>query len=163
MNIRRATATDAERIAEIYNWYVLNTVITFETTVVTPSDMRQRIQEHLETYDWLVGESHQQIVGYAYYGSFRTRAAYNHTVESTVYLSQEATGKGFGTSLYSALLESATRNGFREMIGVIALPNPASIALHRTMGLHEVGVLRGVGYKFGQHVDVGLWQRSSGA
>lgn len=152
--------TDAERIAEIYNWYVLHTVVTFETTAVTPTEMQQRIREKLADYDWIVGEREEQIIGYAYYGAFRARAAYRQTVESTVYLSPEAIGKGFGKSLYAALLESATRRDVREVIGVIALPNPASIALHRTLGFDEVGVLRGVGCKFGQYIDVGLWQRS---
>ncbi|HXC24669.1 MAG TPA: GNAT family N-acetyltransferase [Gemmatimonadaceae bacterium] len=161
MNIRRVTATDAEQITEIYNWHVLNTIVTFETTAVTPAEMRQRIQDTLANHDWIVGECNQQVIGYAYYGPFRARAAYSHTVESTIYLSSDVTGRGFGKSLYAALIASATSKDFREMIGVIALPNPASIALHQTLGFQDIGVLRGVGYKFGQYIDVGLWQRSS--
>ena len=161
LHVRRALAADADRITEIYNWYVLNTIITFETAAVSPNEMTQRIQEKLDKYDWLVGEVNQGIAGYAYYGSFRPRAAYGHTVESTVYLSQDNTGNGFGRRIYSALIQSATDKGFRELIGVIALPNPASIALHRTLGFREAGVLRGVGHKFDKYVDVALWQRSS--
>jgi L-amino acid N-acyltransferase YncA len=161
LHIRRALETDAAQVAEIYNWYVLNTIITFETAPVSVEEMRERIHEKLVRYDWLVGEANHQIVGYAYYGSFRPRAAYGHTVESTVYLSRKNTGKGFGKRLYSALIESAMKKEFREVIGVIALPNPASIALHQALGFHEAGVLRGVGHKFGKYVDVGLWQRSS--
>lgn len=162
MQIRRALETDAARIAEIYNWYVLNTIITFETTAVAADEMEQRMQEKLAHYDWIVGKSGEQIVGYAYYGAFRARAAYRQTVESTVYLSPEAVGRGFGKSLYTALVESARQHGVREMIGVIALPNPASMALHQKLDFREVGVLRGVGYKFDRYVDVGLWQRSLG-
>jgi L-amino acid N-acyltransferase YncA len=158
--IRRASEADADRIAEIYNWYVLNTVITFETSAVSPQEMRERIREKLTQFDWVVGEFNHQIVGYAYYGSFRHRAAYSHTVESTVYLARESTGKGFGKRLYSALIESASKKGFREVIGVIALPNPASLALHQALGFREAGFLRGVGHKFGEYVDVALWQRS---
>jgi len=161
LHIRRASEADADRIAGIYNWYVLNTIITFETAGVSPNEMRQRIHEKLMQFDWVVGESNHQIVGYAYYGSFRPRAAYGHTVESTVYLAQESTGKGFGKRLYSALIESATKKGFRELIGVIALPNPASLALHQALGFREAGLLRGVGHKFGEYVDVALWQRST--
>lgn len=90
MQIRQATADDAVRIAEIYNWYVLNTIITFETETVSARDMEQRIQEKLSTHDWLVAEVHEAMCGYAYYGPFRSRAAYHHTVESTIYLAQEA-------------------------------------------------------------------------
>ena len=156
----RATVGDAERIAEIYNWYILNTIITFETDVVSPQEMTKRIQEKTIKHDWLVGEVNQEVIGYAYYGPFRTRAAYNHTVESTIYLSQESMGKGFGRTLYAKLIESVKGHGFREVIGVIALPNPQSIALHRAMGFAEVGVLKRVGYKFGRDIDDGLWQLS---
>ncbi|MBI3798165.1 MAG: N-acetyltransferase [Deltaproteobacteria bacterium] len=158
--MRRATAGDAERIAEIYNRYILHTIITFETDVVGPQEMTKRIQEKTLNHDWLVGEVNQEIIGYAYYGPFRARAAYNHTVESTIYLSQERIGKGFGRALYTQLLESVKGRGFREVIGVIALPNPQSIVLHRAMGFAEVGVLKSVGYKFGRYIDVGIWQLS---
>jgi L-amino acid N-acyltransferase YncA len=160
MNIRRATANDAEKIVEIYNWYVLNTIITFETEVVSPLDMETRIGEKLEKYSWLVGELEQTIVGYAYYGSFRSRAAYNHTVESSIYLAPDSFGKGFGTALYRELIESAERQGFREIIGVIALPNVPSVALHQKLGFEDIGVLKNVGYKFDQYIDVGVWQLS---
>jgi L-amino acid N-acyltransferase YncA len=113
--------------------------------------MQERIQEKLRKYDWLVGEVNQEIVGYAYYGSFRPRAAYGHTVESTIYLSQASIGKGFGKPLY--------RN-YRELIGGIALPNPQSLALHRKLGFVEVGVLKNVGHKFGKYIDVAFWQMS---
>jgi len=160
MQIRRATVGDAERIAEIYNWYILHTIITFETDVVSLQEMTKRIQEKTIKHDWLVGEVNQEVIGYAYYGTFRTRAAYNHTVESTIYLSQESMGKGFGRTLYAQLMESVKGHGFREVIGVIALPNPQSIALHRAMGFAEVGVLKSVGYKFGRYIDDGIWQLS---
>src|SRR5262249_27707877 len=157
MYVRQATAGDAERIADIYNWYILNTIITFETEMVSPQEMQNRIQEKTISHDWLVGEANQEVVGYAYYGSFRTRAAYNHTVESTIYLSQASLGKGFGRALYAKLLASVGDHGFREVIGVIALPNPQSIALHRALGFAEVGVLKRVGYKFARYIDVALW------
>jgi L-amino acid N-acyltransferase YncA len=160
MNVRQATEADAAIIAEMYNWYILNTIITFETDAVSPDEMKERIYDKLTRYDWIVGELHHEIIGYAYYGPFRPRAAYHHTVESTIYLSQTSISKGFGKVLYANLVESAKSRGFREVIGVIALPNPPSITLHREIGFKEVGVLRSVGYKFGRYIDVGLWQRS---
>jgi L-amino acid N-acyltransferase YncA len=160
LNIRRASATDAVEISKIYNAYIINSIVTFETTPVEVSEMEQRIKEKLADYDWIVGELNQQIVGYAYYGSFRRRAAYSHTAESTIYLSDENKGKGLGKNLYRALIRSASEKGFRELIGVIALPNPASVGLHKALGFREVGILHGVGYKCGKYVDVSLWQRS---
>src|SRR5262245_66202327 len=84
MHIRRATAGDAERIAEIYNWYILNTIITFETDVVSPREMTKRIQEKITKHDWPVGEVREEVIGYAYYGPFRPGAAYPVAVESTI-------------------------------------------------------------------------------
>jgi L-amino acid N-acyltransferase YncA len=160
LTIRKACEEDAQIVSEIYNWYVLNTAVTFETEAVEIAEIKRRIREKLATHDWLVAEINQQIVGYAYYRSFRPRAAYGHTVESTIYLSANSVGKGFGRALYDALVRSARERGFRELIGVIALPNPGSVALHSSLGFREVGVLRAVGNKFGKYVDVALWQRS---
>lgn len=160
MKIRGASIDDASAITEIYNWYVANTTITFETDSITKEDMRQRIGEKLSIHDWLIGEVDNKIIGYAYYGTFRPRAAYQHTVESTIYLSQAAIGKGYGKILYGRLIESIKGHGFREAIGVIAFPNPESIRLHENMGFVRTGVLRNVGYKFGKYIDIGLWQKS---
>jgi L-amino acid N-acyltransferase YncA len=160
MNIRRATINDATTILEIYNWYIINTIITFETEIVTVETMRNRISEKLMTYDWLIAEVDDKIIGYAYYGSFRPRAAYKHTVESTIYLSKDAQGKGFGRLLYARLIESAKERGFREVIGIIALPNPESIRLHEKMGFAEIGILKNIGHKFDNYIDVGIWQKT---
>jgi L-amino acid N-acyltransferase YncA len=160
MYMRRVTTEDAERIAEIYNWYILNTIITFETDVVSPQEMKKRIQEKIIQHDWLVGEANQEVIGYAYYGPFRPRSAYHDTVESTIYVSPASVGKGFGRALYVQLLESVRSRGFREVGGVIALPNLQSIALHKAIEFAEVGVLKKVGYKFERYIDVGLWQLS---
>ena len=160
MNIRQVQDKDIPKIIEIYNWYILNTTITFEIKAISFLEMKKRIQEKIEKYDWLVGEFNQEIIGYAYYSSFRTRPAFNHTVESSIYLAQESIGKGFGKPLYSELTESAKKRGFRELIGVIALPNQGSIALHQKLGFQEIGVLKNVGYKFDNYIDVGIWQKS---
>ncbi|MBE9179294.1 N-acetyltransferase [Oculatella sp. LEGE 06141] len=148
------------RITEIYNWYISNTTITFETETISPLEMKKRVQEKVAKHDWLVGEFNQEIVGYAYYGSFRSRPAYNHTVELTIYLAQESIGKGFGKSLYDELIKSAEKHGFRELIGVIALPNLKSTMLHQNLGFEEIGVLKKVGYKFDKYIDVAIWQKS---
>jgi phosphinothricin acetyltransferase len=158
--IRRATAGDAAAIAAIYNPYIRDTVITFEEEAVSEAEMADRIAEKLERHEWLVGESGGRIVGYAYYGSFRSRAAYARTVEATVYLERAAIGRGFGRALYGELIARARSGGFSEMIGGIALPNAASVALHERCGFVRVGLFPRVGYKLGRFVDVGFWQRS---
>jgi L-amino acid N-acyltransferase YncA len=161
MNIRQVKIEDAGEIIKIYNWYVLNTAITFETDVVTLEEMSNRINDKLKMHDWLIGEMDNKIIGYAYYCSFRPRAAYRHTVESTIYLSQHAIGKGYGKLLYTQLLESAKERGFREVIGVIALPNPESVKLHEKLEFSKVGVLRNVGCKFENYINVEIWQKST--
>jgi L-amino acid N-acyltransferase YncA len=160
MDIRPATIADAPIIAEIYNWYVMNTIISFEVAPVGIDEMKARIQDKLEHYDWLIGEIDGEIVGYAYYGAFRPREAYQHTVESTIYIAQKWAGRGYGKVIYKRLIESAKKHGFREMVGLIALPNPSSIKLHEKLGFKKVGVNKGVGHKFGHFIDVGIWQRS---
>ncbi|WP_416675693.1 GNAT family N-acetyltransferase [Egbenema bharatensis] len=160
MNIRSIAENDIEKITEIYNWYILNTPITFEVEAIHALEMKQRVQEKLQKYDWLVAEVNQEIVGYAYYGAFHPRSAYSHTVESTIYLKQDQIRKGFGQLLYRELIRSATEKGFRELIALIALPNQGSITLHQKLGFSESGVLKKVGFKFEQYIDVGIWQKS---
>jgi len=158
--IRTALESDAGAIAAIYNWYVENTISTFETAAVGAEEMRRRIREKLDKHYWVAGLVDGTLAGYAYYGAFRPRAAYSHTAESTVYVARESLGKGYGTALYSELISAARSGGVREIIGVIALPNPASIKLHEKMGFRQVGLLHQVGHKFGRYIDVSLWQRS---
>lgn len=160
LTIRRAAPSDAAAIAAIYNGYVDTTVISFETEPVPVDEMARRIQDRLDRYDWLVAERGGRLIGYAYYGQFRTRAAYDHVVESTVYIAEDAVGLGAGRRLYKDLIASAVAKGFREIIGVIALPNDASEQLHERMGFVLVGRLPKVGHKFGRYIDVSFWQWS---
>ena len=147
-------------VAAIYNHYIVNSTSTFETSPVDASTIASRMHERLEHHDWLVGDLGGRIAGYAYYGSFRSRPAYGHTVESTVYVDPGETGKGYGRQLYSALMESAAAKGFKQAVGFISLPSPASIALHCSLGFEEAGVLYKVGFKFDRYIDVAIYQRS---
>ncbi len=158
--IRSATARDADAIAGIYNHYVVNTPVTFETEPVGVVEMAQRIEEILAaSLPWLVIEENGTVVGYAYAGKWKGRCAYRHSVETTVYLDAESTGRGHGGALYEALLGQLRALGLHVAIGGIALPNPASVALHEKFGFEPVARFREVGFKFGQWVDVGYWQR----
>lgn len=158
--IRRASSADTEAFCDIYNDHVLRTIVTFETDPVSPEAMTERIEEKLERYDWLTLEDAGKVLGYAYYGTFRARAAYDHSVETTIYLAPDTLGRGLGTQLYQALIVSARAKGYRELIGGVALPNSASVALHEKLGFVLVGVFPRVGYKFGRYIDVGFWQLS---
>jgi len=160
LTIRRALQRDAETVAAIYNYYVVNTTSTFETAPVEASAMAARMHEKLEHHDWLVGDLEGRIVAYAYYGRFRSRPAYGHTVESTVYVDPSEGGKGYGKRLYAELMESAIAKGFRQAVGFVSLPNAASVALHRSLGFEQAGLLRSVGCKFDRYVDVAIYQLS---
>jgi L-amino acid N-acyltransferase YncA len=160
MIIRKVTETDAPAIKDIYNYYIENTTITFEIAPVSLEEIKKRIRDKVARFDWMVGEVDQKIIGYSYYGTFRERAAYNNTVESTIILDHRNTGKGYGTEIYRQLIKSAQEHGFKEMIAVIALPNPESIHLHLKQGFREAGVLKNVGFKFNKYLDTGLWQKA---
>ena len=108
-SIRKAYPGDAQAICDIYNPYVRDTVITFEQDPVTPPDMGGRIRAISADFPWLVSESERSVVGYAYASRWRSRAAYDQTVESTIYVRGGATGSGVGYPLYMALLEELRR------------------------------------------------------
>ena len=157
--IRDVAPGDAEAIATIYNPYVLNTVITFEEIPVTAEEINTRINAILKLgFPYLVMEQNGHVIGYAYAGTWRTRAAYKHTVETSVYLEQQTTGKGLGTLLYQALIERLKTLDIHIVLGGITLPNPISVRLHEKLGFKKVAHFSEVGYKFGRWLDVGFWQ-----
>lgn len=163
INIRSASQADAHAIATIYNHYITNTVVTFEEVPVAPVEMAARVQDVLSaSLPWLIGEieTDGQIstVGYAYATPWKSRSAYRHSVESSVYLAPGLAGKGFGTALYSALLDALRQGSVHSVMGGIALPNVGSVALHERLGFRKIAHLQEVGYKSGQWLDVGYWQ-----
>lgn len=156
--IRPVTLSDAPAIASIYNYYVEQTVITFELDPVTPAEIASRIEKTIVKYPYLVYEEDGQVLGYAYVGEFRTRVAYSQTAETSIYLHPEATGRGIGKLLFKALVDEARKMGFHVLIGVITLPNEASVELHERFGFKEVGCFHEVGRKFNRWLDVGFWE-----
>ncbi|GLX80522.1 hypothetical phosphinothricin N-acetyltransferase [Thalassotalea insulae] len=158
--IRNASRSDAQAIADIYNYYIEHTVVTFEEEKVTADEIIQRIAKvQASGHLWLVKEVNQQLVGYAYSTKWRERTAYRFACEVSVYLSPDHQGKGIGTNLYQALFEQLNNMSIKTVIGGITLPNDASIALHEKFGLHQVAKFERVGYKFGQWLDTGYWQK----
>ncbi|MFT5572127.1 MAG: L-amino acid N-acyltransferase YncA [Cryomorphaceae bacterium] len=157
--IRLATELDSTEIVKIYNFYVLNTTVTFEEYLLEPDEMADRIASTLkDNLPWLVAEQDGQIIGYAYASKWKGRCAYKHSVESTVYLSDGIVSKGWGSKLYQELLKALTDKNFHVAIGGISLPNAKSVGLHEKFGFEKVGHFREVGYKFDKWVDVGYWQ-----
>ncbi|MGX9419058.1 arsinothricin resistance N-acetyltransferase ArsN1 family B [Vibrio sp. WJH972] len=159
MIIREVTVLDAERIAEIYNYYIASTTISFEEAPISAQDMMQRIETITASgFPWIVALVDNEIVGYAYANHWKMRSAYRYSVESSVYLVHDSTGSGVGRALYGELLTQLRTRGFSTAIGGIALPNPASIGLHESLGFKKVGEFSNVGVKFGEKKSVGYWQ-----
>ena len=156
---RPATTADAAAIAAIYNHYVLNTTVTFEEEAVGVEAMTQRITDTLEAgLPWLVVEEYTVVRGFAYAGKWKSRCAYRQSVESTVYLDRTATGCGLGTRLYASLIARLKSTETHAVIGGVALPNAASVALHEKLGFVKVAHFKEVGRKFDQWIDVEYWE-----
>lgn len=161
--IRLATADDAAPIQAIYAPNVLHTAISFEHVPPTVEEMRQRIQKTLPRWPWLVCEHRGEIVGYVYAGAHRTRAAYQWSVDVSVYVQARVHRAGVGRALYSSLLALLTLQGFHCAYAGITLPNLGSVGLHEALGFRPIGVYREVGYKLGAWHDVGWWSLRLGA
>jgi L-amino acid N-acyltransferase YncA len=157
--IRNATPKDAQAICDIYNYYVLHTVVTFEEDVVEVNDMTERIKLIIEKYVWLVYEEEGVILGYAYAGEWKSRCSYRFSVESSVYLRHGFSGKGVGSLLYEALFNFLKKTKTHAIIGGITLPNESSIALHEKFGFEKIAQFKEVGFKFNRWLDVGYWEK----
>ena len=158
VTIRKATVRDAEAICAIYNPYIRNSIISFEETDVSVHEMTERIKAVTSNLPWLVVVRAGAVAGYAYASKWHARAAYRHAVETTIYIEETARGRRLGAELYSTLIARLRSMGLRTALGVIALPNAPSIALHEKCGFRKVAHLEAVGFKFGQWIDVGYWQ-----
>ena len=157
--VRSASARDAEVIARIYNYYIENTVVTFEEEPVSAQAMAIRVAEVQSlSLPWLVAEAENTVVGYAYANKWKVRSAYRYSVETTIYLEHGYEGRGAGTALYSAVLPILRARGIHVVIGGAALPNEASVALHEKLGFERVATFRQVGFKHDRWVDVAYWQ-----
>ena len=156
--IRSATLEDSSIIANIYNWYIENTVISFEETTLSSGDMAQRIVQADNTCPCYVMEEDQQIIGFAYATWWHARAAYKYSRETSIYLHHEYSGGGRGQRLYQHLIDEIRKTPIHVLVAGIALPNDAGVALHEKLGFEKVGQLEEVGHKFDNYIDVGYWQ-----
>ena len=156
--IRNVQIEDAQQLLDIYNYYVVNTVITFDLEALSLDAFKEKIATVSADYPFIVYEENSEILGYAYGSKFRPKPAYNNTVESTVYLKHGAQGKQIGSKLYNELLFLLKQKNVHVVLGVLTLPNEASVKLHEKFGFKEVAHLKEVGLKFGKWQDVGFWQ-----
>ena len=164
MTIRPATAKDAPSIAVIYAHHVRHGTATFDTAPRSVADTAGRIADcAARGWPYLVMESDEQVVGYAYATQFRDRPAYGFACENSIYLHPDHIGRGLGKALLAALLDAAAAAGFRQMIAVIAGGETASIGLHAGQGFHHAGTMQSVGRKFGRWLDTIYMQVALGA
>lgn len=158
MGIRLAHPDDAPAILAIYAPIVLDTPTSFEYEPPTSDEMANRIAKTIERYAWIVAERDGGILGYAYGGVHRARPAYQWNVETSVYVAESARGHGVGRRLYETLLDICRKQGFRQALAGITLPNPGSVALHEAVGFRHFATFPAMGYKFGEWHDVGWWR-----
>lgn len=152
--IRKVSSQDIKAITGIYNEYILHDTATFETTPLQEATMRQRVQDIASTFPFWVYELDGEVVGYCYAHAWKERAAYRHTLETTVYLSSSHRGKGIGTCLMRKLIEACRLQGCHALIACITAENESSRKLHQKLGFEPVSHFRQVGFKFGRFLDI---------
>ena len=156
--IRNVQIKDAKQIVEIYNYYVLNSIVTLDLVPFSTQDFEEKIKTISSQFPFIVYEENDVLLGYAYANTFRTKPAYNNTVELTIYLKYDELGKQVGKKMYSELLDQLKKQNYHVVIGGLTLPNDASIKLHEKFGFEKVAHFKEVGYKFNKWHDVGFWQ-----
>jgi phosphinothricin acetyltransferase len=163
MFIRHATPDDAGGCLRVYAPFANETAVSFEQEAPALEEYAQRIMRVNRTHAFLVAEDHGEVIGFAYAGVHRERMAYRWTCEVSVYLGAAHRGRGLGRALYETLFELLEQQGYRMLLAGITMPNPASVALHKSLGFGEVGVYRRIGWKAGDWRDVIWLARSLGA
>ena len=155
-----ASTSDADSIASIYNHYVHHSIATFEEEPVSAEEMITRMKKVSDqNLPWLVLKENGEVSGYAYATGWRERIAYRFSVELTIYLAADAGGKGLGTRLYQALFDELQQLDVHCTLAGISLPNEASVKLHEKMGMKKVAHFSEVGFKLGQWIDTGYWEK----
>ena len=157
-DIRLAREEDTAPMSSIYAPIVRESAISFELEPPSEDEFRHRVRNGLEETPWLVCESGKDILGYAYAGKYRSRPAYQWSVEITVYVNASYRRRGVGRALYTSLFECLPLQGYHNPYAAIALPNPASVELHEGLGFKHAGIYQSVGHKHDKWQDVGWWQ-----
>ncbi len=156
--VRTLDTKDIPQILDIYNYYVLNSEVTFDDKPFSFDMFFNKVQTIAKDFPFLVFEDNNTILGYAYGSKFRPKPGYNKTVESTVYIKHGEHGKQIGTRLYNELLNRLQKENYHVVMAVLTLPNQISVRLHEKFGFTQVAHLKEVGFKFNKWLDVGFWQ-----
>lgn len=161
--VRDVLKYDIPNITTIYNHYIFNTTATLEEIEITTHKVNQRMRSVLaNNLPYLVLEKDGVLCGFAYADLWMERPAYQHTVESVIFLHAAFTGLGYGTLLYQSLIRQITLSGAHAILAKVALPNPPAIALHKKLGFLEVALFREVGWKFKRWIDLTYWELMTG-
>jgi len=162
--VRPAAPADIPAIQAIYSHHVLHGLASFEEEPPSVDEMRRRFDEITgRGLPYLAAEFGGKVAGYGYCSLYRTRSAYRYALEDSVYVRDDAIGKGIGSALLAQLIARCEGLGYRQLIAVIGdSANTASIALHASQGFLRAGTLRSVGFKFGRWVDSVIMQRPLG-
>ena len=165
MEIRAAALADLAQIQAIYAHHVTTGLASFEVDPPDEGEIRARFAAITNAgYPYLVAIDAAQVLGYAYANYYRTRPAYRHSVEDSIYVAPHAVGRGVGKALLTRLVDDCASRGYRQMLAVIGdSANAGSIGVHRACGFEHAGTLRAIGFKFGRWVDSVLMQRALGA
>ncbi|HTW86228.1 MAG TPA: arsinothricin resistance N-acetyltransferase ArsN1 family B [Candidatus Sulfotelmatobacter sp.] len=158
--VRVARPADGAAFAAIYGPIVAQTIISFEERAPGADEMGERVRAALERHAWLTAEVDGAIAGYGYAAPHRSRPAYRWDVDVSIYVAPAFRGRGIGSRLYRALFAILALQGYQRAYAGIALPNPASVAVHEAAGFRRIGVHRRTGFKFGRWHDVGWWDRA---
>ena len=156
--IRNFKIEDTPQLLSIYNFFVLNSVVTFDLEVRAFEAFKHKVSSISSQFPFIVYELENEVLGFAYGNTFRPRPAYNNTVESTIYVKHDSHGKQIGTMLYTRLIELLAKCNYHSVIGILTIPNVASEQLHKKMGFKQVGLLKEVGFKFKEWHDIGIFQ-----
>ena len=157
--IREVKLKDAKDIVDIYNYYILNTNVTFEEKELTVDQMEERIIEKTVKNPWIVYEREGKIIGYAYLSGWNVKSAYRFSKEGTIYLDVKERGKGIGQELFKELLKIAKEYGVHAIVSGITIPNNESIKLHENFGFKKIAEFEEIGFKNNKWLNVGYWQR----
>lgn len=158
--IRFAELEDAQAILSIYEPYILNTAITFETEIIPLPAFKERMKRIQSQFPWLVYESDGRILGYAYASPYRERAAFAWDCECSVYVAEEAHRKGIATKLYNELFRLLKLQGYYNIYAFITYPHHSSVELHKKFGFREVGIFYKTGYKQGNWWDLIVMEKA---
>ncbi|MBF4691813.1 GNAT family N-acetyltransferase [Fusibacter ferrireducens] len=157
--IRKVETSDAAVICEIYNYYVLNSISTFEEDAISIEGMIERINKVKALgLPWHVYEEEGKVIGYAYATKWKERSAYRFSIETSVYVDRHHAGKGIGSKLYEVIISQLRESGYHSIITGVSQPNESSQKLHEKFGFKKVAVIKEAGFKFNQWVDLTNWQ-----